>query len=466
MKIFRCFLDWLLLVFIALLPLKFTMVTGITAMPSSYWGDLSSLIYSGWSPHLFALTSALLLLLSASELFLRASFSEKSIREPVPSSFRTFLALWIALSAFCMTGIIQASCREAAVQMLDYFLALGCFAGTIYLALLRDKSIVGKMLTALTVGAILSAFTGLEQVISGLRELREYAASASIYGEINDKLKSQINSDRIIGTFPICNLYAGFLAAILPLLIANVWHWAGERVKPPLPAQILLAVFFGAFFCIPLWLTGSRGAVLALAAGLAGTVFFLLHPGKERRCFYGVVLAAAVLIGLLIFMKRGTESIRFRIDYDLAAVKMLWHNLLTGTGLGDFFYEYPQWKQLINDETPRSPHNLPLFFGSQCGIAAFCAAIAVMLYPLLKGFRELLARKMEGTDRKLLFRFAAPLAALTILSFDMLFEMGIESPASACSLILLAFAVLSELSIPPERKAFATLTSPKDISLP
>lgn len=191
-------------------------------------------------------------------------------------------------------------------------------------------------------------------------------------------------------------------------------------------------------FAIPLWRTGSRGAVLTLFAGVFAVLFVLFHTRKARLILTGCgVIAAAAGICMVIFV-RGAESMIFRFDYALAACKMMFAHPFTGTGWGDFFTDYPRLKLLSNDETPHSPHNLVLFFGSQCGLAGFLAALALLAVPLFAGFRKVLRMRKESglTDETLLA--AGLLGSLTVISLNSLIEVGIEVPAYAALLILLS----------------------------
>ena len=103
-----------------------------------------------------------------------------------------------------------------------------------------------------------------------------------------------------------------------------------------------------------------------------------------------------------------------------------------------FFVDYPGLKLLSNDETPHSPHNLVLFFGSQCGLAGLLAGLALLAVPLFAGFRKVIRMRKESglTDETLLA--AGLLCSLTVLSLNSLIEVGIEVPAYAALLILLS----------------------------
>ena len=184
-------------------------------------------------------------------------------------------------------------------------------------------------------------------------------------------------------------------------------------------------------------MTGSRGALLSLAAGVFAVLFPLLKSRRARLVFAGCAAAALASFVLLVVLRRGADSAVFRLDYWLAAFRMMLAHPFAGTGWGDFYHEYPALKLLLNDELPHSPHNLPLFFGSQCGIAGFLAALALIGWPLVIAFRRLAG----ATPEKRLFT-AALTASLCVITLDSLLEVGIECPAFAGLMILLSAAVL------------------------
>ncbi len=409
-----------LLLFIFLLPLKFTKTLDVPGTPASYWGDFFSLIYTGWSPHIFALVSGILLCWHA----LAAGFrrSRASVQ----------LLLWLALAAAVLAGCVQASCREYVRQTVDVLFGLVCFAGTLHLALEDDESgtLAERICTAVAGGAVITVLSGWDQLLTGLEAVRAYVAEHQLEETLSFEVNRQLLSSRIFGTFQLCNTYAGYLAAMLPFLLYPVWRRIPQKWKMPAVCLTALSV------CVPLVMTGSRGALLSLGAGLFFTSFFLVRQKRYRVILSAGAVCAGLAMLLLVLFWRGAESVIFRLDYDWAALRMMLAHPFTGTGWGDFLHEYPGLKILHNDEAPHSPHNLILFFGSQCGTAGFLLAAAISFYPLYRGFRSL---KRNGGGNLFL---AALTASLLILTVDAQLEVGIESPAYACTLILFSMLIL------------------------
>ncbi len=413
--------ETVLLLFIFLLPLKFTQTLGIPGSPAFYWGDFFSLIYMGWSPHIFALTAGILL----SSYVLTEGFRRRQ------ASLQ--MLFWVLLAFVSLAGCLRASCWEY-VRQVDVLFGFACFAGALHLAIQADKEkaehLPNKIITVMVCSAAIAVLHGWDQILTGLQAVRDYVEAYQLSGTFSNALNNQILSNRIYGTFQLCNTYAGYLAALLPLLI----YFALNRIPLTKPAKWLTGGIICILTGVPLVMTGSRGALLSLGVGVFFTAFFLTK--KKKLMVAGAVLTG-LLMAVLIVCWRGAGSMIFRLDYDWAAFRMMLEHPFAGTGWGDFFHEYPGKKLLHNDEAPHSPHNLLLFFGSQCGVIGFLAAGMVSFYPLCRGFRKL-KQQETGID----WHLAALLTSLTILTFDALLEVGIESPAYACTLILLAMLTL------------------------
>lgn len=422
MKKLQTILEWALLLFIALLGLKFTHSAGTPEIPAFYESDAASIFYGTASSFLFVFLSALLLLFS---LILNRKLNTPSL-------------LWLAAVLCSLPGIVNASTPEVVRQTLTYLAGLGCLAAAVNLQLGKNPALGKKLIIALLTGGALVLLHGWHQMLSGMNELEEFVAEQGLAQQLDETMLRQIASDRLYGPFQLCNTFGGYLAALFPLALTVAILWAKNKVKPPRPAMLILGGVVLLLFAIPLWQTGSRGAILTLFAGIFAVLFILFPTKKARFILAGCgVIAAAAGICMVIFV-RGAESMIFRFDYALAACKMMFAHPFTGTGWGDFFTDYPGLKLLFNDEKPHSPHNLVLFFGSQCGLAGFLAALALLAVPLFAGFRKVFRMQKESglTDETLLA--AGLLGSLTVISLNSLIEVGIEVPAYAALLILLS----------------------------
>ncbi len=160
--------------------------------------------------------------------------------------------------------------------------------------------------------------------------------------------------------------------AALALVVAR-WR-AGRTIGARVIAALLLSVPL--LCCLALWLTRSRGAMLA---GLLALVVLLCMAGwRSRRSGHrlGAVLAVGVLtiVAILAVARLGQpsaqagaarESFRqlagsmtFRLQYWWGASEMIADHGLSGVGPANFGRRYLQYKLPSAPEEVQNPHNL------------------------------------------------------------------------------------------------------------
>ncbi len=422
MKYFRTIACFLLLALTFLLPLKFTQIAGLPAVPAAYPESWQDFLYFNQPTVIFVFASAFILAM----LLLGGGF-----RQTHRLRVFAYACGWLLLSLCAAAGKLDASCAEYPRQSITMFLGVSLYACSVYFAVNGEDGHAWalRLLTAMTVGIFVSCMVGLDQALFALDDLRGQTAGMNLSPE----LRRQIASSRVFGTFPICNILGAVAAAILPFIFFAVRNWTEKRWHFSVSAACTLAGICCAIPGYVLWQTGSRGAVLALAAGIFGMAYFRIKTVQGRRNLLLACIPCAVLFGLYVWLNRGFGSAIFRLDYDWAALKMMFSNPLTGTGWGDFYHEYPSLKLLVNDEYPHSPHNFPLLFGSQCGIAGFLLSLSLLAYPLW------MARKAVQTDSC----YAGAFAFLAILSAASLLEISVEVPAFACAMSVGGFYLLT-----------------------
>jgi len=231
-----------------------------------------------------------------------------------------------------------------------------------------------------------------------------------------------MQEQRLTADFGICNIYGGYLAALMPICVYMVWDFAERRISPAKVSRWVLTVpvLLSAVFLI--WKTGSRGALFAMLSGFVLAVIFYPLNKKTRIYLSGLLALGAVGFGFMTALGRGIGSMRFRIDYYYTALRSLAAHPFCGSGWGGFFKDYLIWKTFCNDEAPHSPHNLFLLFGSQAGIFAMLFVILAVLLPCICS-RHLM-RKSEN-------RYFAAALSLSYFIFltDSLLDLGPECPA-------------------------------------
>jgi O-antigen ligase len=217
-----------------------------------------------------------------------------------------FLTFWVLFST--LFAPYYHAAEGASVQILCYLALYWCLA--------YNPSFAG-----------LSLALGAVRVQAGLQSL--LVLGAGLAGE-----------DRPAGTFYNPNFLAGFLAVALLLLVgAQIFPAPGGARRSRL--RLALAAGEATLLLAALLVTGSRGGVLALLAGLA----LLLLVRSSRAAAVGI---AAIVAGLLLvpnpFVQRlqtlpQTDNFAFtRLSIWKSAWSMLLDHPWLGIGLGQFEY--------------------------------------------------------------------------------------------------------------------------------
>jgi hypothetical protein len=234
-----------------------------------------------------------------------------------------------------------------------------------------------------------------------------------------EQLARRMQEDNVFATFAHPNTFAGYLSLLLPLAVG----WAltrqkekGKRKKeeeprpgpaPNPPAQDVPVPFsfflFPFAFCLvtflaaALWLTHSRGALLAtLVAGLA-LVGVLWHRFLwKQKLWVGVVLAGAAAAGLLAWQHGWTSSAfgkdprtaGYRLDYWAATWAMIRDHPWWGVGPGNFSRYYPRYMLPTAVEKVKDPHNFLLEMWATCGLFTALALLATLAAFFARVLRE------------------------------------------------------------------------------
>jgi len=223
---------------------------------------------------------------------------------------------------------------------------------------------------------------------------------------------------RITGTFYNPNHLAAFLACLCMLIAARMVFHPPFRTKGVLKAG-LIAVMGGALF-----LTGSRGGLLALAGGAVG---FILCTRARWRVL-SVLIAAFVLFVLIpnplmvriMEVGRGDVYAYSRWSMWKGALAMLRDHPLLGVGIGNFSfysfrYAFPVPGALARyARVARYAHNEVLHVGAEMGLPG----ILMILLSMLIVFRECLS-KGSGLNQTYGEKKALLIGIMTLLAHSM-----------------------------------------------
>ena len=426
-EVFACLLT-------ALMPVKFASIVTVPEAGALYWSDPFSLLIINWPLPAFMIAAPLLLFLTVAAALCRSNMTQS-----LP--LLKYGGLWIVLSGVSLLGLSDASCMGYPPQMIAHTLALASYALALAI-LLSGRREFARMLTgSLALGGVLSIAYGLYQYKYGFEELREHLRSQSkATGRgVSESMSVRIAEERVFANFGSCNVYGAYLAGLLPFLTVLFWRFGNERVTPP---KLSRRLFGGLALVVTFFLlvkTDSRGAVFSLLAAGAAVFFFSRLPRKWKLAGAGLLLLGAAGLAAMIVFGRGALSMYVRFDYVQASARMMLKHPLTGTGWGDFLHDYGILRLWRDKEAPHSPHNMVMLFGSQCGIAGFAAALAVLAYPVLAVCRQV--RRTDWRNPQSFFALVPGISCL-ILSAGILLDVGFEAPAYAGALIAFSLLVL------------------------
>ena len=289
------------------------------------------------------------------------------------------------------------------------------------------------------------------QTLLRASEARKIAVALAIYGAViasfalvqgvapNGKLywmRQPLLGGWIYGPYVNHNHYAGLIEMLVPIpLVIAVSHLAHEKTR--IAAGIAAAVMVGTIF-----LSGSRGGMLAIFVELATLGVLLSRQKKGVRIALGVGAFAVVLVSLLVWLggkelttrvasisteARGEISGGMRLNIDRDATKMFAHRPVLGWGLGTFPVVYPQFRSFYSNFFVNEAHNDYLQLLAEMGVLGF----ASMAWFLIILFRQVRVKTRKWTsDVSGAVTLACSLGVLGILIHSFV-DFNLQIPANA-----------------------------------
>jgi O-antigen ligase len=200
-------------------------------------------------------------------------------------------------------------------------------------------------------------------------------------GPFLETFQKRIQEKNVFATYAHPNAFAGLLALLIPAGLG--WTIACRRQRG-WSIRTLLMCFCTALSVLALWLTHSRGAILALLLVALG--LFLVHGWKplwRHRVWVLVTLAGFATVA--IFMARtewaaglykAQQSFAKRTEYWTATWTMILRHPWFGVGPGNFGRHYPMYMKPSAFEKVQDPHNFVFELWATCG---FFAMVALLL---------------------------------------------------------------------------------------
>jgi O-antigen ligase len=343
--------------------------------------------------------------------------------------------------------------RELTIQWNPLFLPMAAFGVLILIQLVFRRSAYPHDTTS---GAYLFVAYAMLCFLSGqslLRsaQARKLALAFAVYGialacfalvqgiSPNGRLYWFITPTHggwIYGSYVNHNHYAGLMEMLVPIpVVLALARIADDRGR-------IAAGFGAAIMVATIFLSGSRGGMLAIFVELAVLAAILLRGQKIARLGIGVAAFAVLLISILTWLggkeltarvssisseSKAEISGGMRTSIDRDTVRMFRARPVLGWGLGTFPTVYPQYRSFYTNFFVNEAHNDYLQLLSETGLVGF----GIMIWFLVALFRSALPKMANWiTDVSGSVTLACMLSCIGILVHS-LFDFNLQIPANA-----------------------------------
>ena len=256
----------------------------------------------------------------------------------------------------------------------------------------------------------------------------------------------------IYGPYVNHNHYAGLMELLLPVpLIMSLTRFTEGRVRTA--AVVVAALMVGTIF-----LSGSRGGMLAVTVELMVLAAFLLRMQRGPRVATSIGVFLVVVVGLLVWVGGGQlvdrlASFRSETRTELSGgtrttlnkdtLRMAMKRPILGWGLGTFPVVYPEFRTFYTNFYVNEAHNDYLQFLSETGLVGFI----VLLWFLWVLYRNAL-KKLENWTTEINGSVAlACLLGCTGIVVHSFVDFNLQIPANAALFYVLAVLAASPHAI-------------------
>jgi len=376
--------------------------------------------------------------------------------------------LFLPMAVFGLLIISQLVFRRSAyphdtasLALLYVSYAILCFLSA--QALLRSSQARNLAVVFSLYGALLASFALIQGISSNgrLYWIRQPRMGGWIYGPY-------VNH----------NHYAGLMEMLVPIpLVLSLTKLASGKTRST--AAAIAAVMVGTIF-----LSGSRGGMLAIVAELLLLAVLLVKQKRGVRTAIGIGVFLAIVVGLLIWIGGGelskriasvgpshselSSDVRRYINRD--GLKMFLKKPVLGWGLGTFPVVYPQFRTFYTNFFVNQAHDDYLQLLVEMGLLGF----ATMVWFLVTLYKRAIKKIGNWTSE---ISGAVALACVLGLSGILVHsavDFNLQIPANAALFYVLCTIAASEPFAQPARKRrvmrskppHEVLPSPQDLQQP
>jgi O-antigen ligase len=367
--------------------------------------------------------------------------------------------LFLPMGAFALLVLSQLLLGRSAYPHDTVVLALKYFAYALLCFLAGQTLLRGSQARSLAkifswYGAVLAAF-------------------ALIYGiSSNGKLywwRLPRNGGWVYGPYVNHNHYAGLMEMLVPIpLVLALSGMASGKTRAAAAAGA--AVMVGTIF-----LSGSRGGMLAIVAEIIILAIFLVKQKRSLMNSVGIGVFLAIVVALLLWIGGGELSRRIanvglshaeissdtRVNIDRDGLRMFLKKPILGWGLGTFPVVYPQFRSFYTNFFINEAHNDYLQLLVEMGLLGF----GTMLWFLLTIYTQALKKIGNWTED---ISGAATLACVLGLSGILVhsaLDFNLQIPANAALFYVLCTIAAADPLARPARKRRPVRSKPLEEAL-
>ena len=304
----------------------------------------------------------------------------------------------LALAAFCA---ISLGAVTTSVWRVGSLLEVVLVAGYLII-FLTATNVVGKgrlrLAGHLLVGGTTLVTTGAlyAHTIGYDRQIRELAAAGN--AGLARQLANMI--DRAFGSFPSANSFAGFLVLIIPVAVGLFLYEHDLKLRIWLGAAITMMT-------VALYLTYSKGGLIALAVGVAVMLYGGLTVRKGIRSPGRLVVPLLLTVGVLVYIFwtffgfnaiAAIGNVSGRVELWRGAWRMFLDRPWLGVGPGNFGTEFTRYQ--AGAVFSNYAHNTYLQVAVEQGVLGLIAFLATMAAVLAWSWRRV--RENQGGGQTLL----------------------------------------------------------------
>jgi O-antigen ligase len=334
-------------------------------------------------------------------------------------TFAPMLAFGALISTQLAAG--QTVYREQTVRSAMLYVAYGVMCFLVVQTFNKTSYLRYSVAIFVVYGTVVAAFA----LVQGL------SSSGKLYW-----LKAPASGGWIYGPYVNHNHYAGLMELLVPLALVSAFT---RNARGP---HKVLAIAASVVMACTIFLSGSRGGMLAFGVQLLLLFWFLARTRRHRDTIIAACAFILVCLGTLAWI--GGEGLlsrfaslrsethaeisggtRLRIDQD--TLRMFTERPIMGWGLGVFADVYPRFRSFYSEFQVNAAHNDYLQFLAETGVLGFLT----LLWFLLTVYRSAL-KKVGNWQRDINGALAvAMILSMSGLLVHSLIDFNLQVPANA-----------------------------------